>query len=166
MRKTDILKPAVPKNALLFLAGFVWFCVGTILFVFAYSWLSDAHTALSFMYFGFGFAAALLIHRFGFQEIAVKNINRILPMLDKQCVFSFFTWKSYIIIIVMVTMGKLFRRSAIPKPYLAILYIAIGLALILSSLKYLSVFINEIKGTAAQSSFLSEKNSNRKDLSP
>lgn len=55
----------------------------------------------------------------------------------------------------MVTMGRLFRRSAIPKSYLAILYIAIGLALILSSLKYIRVFINEIKGTAAQSASLS-----------
>ncbi|MCD6392724.1 MAG: hypothetical protein J7M40_04370 [Planctomycetes bacterium] len=155
MRKIDILKPAVPKSVLLFLAGFAWFCVGTMLLVLAYLWLSDAHGALGFMYFGFGFAAALLIHHFGFQKIADKNINRILPMPDRQCVFSFFTWKSYIIIIVMVTMGRLFRRSAIPKSYLAILYIAIGLALILSSLKYIRVFINEIKGTAAQSASLS-----------
>lgn len=157
MRKTDILKLAVPKSVLLFIAGFAWFCVGTMLLVLAYSWLSDTHRALSFVYFGFGFTAALLMHHFVFKKIAVKNINRIISKTGRQFIFSFFTWKSYIIIVVMVTMGKLFRQSSIPKPYLAILYTAIGLALILSSLEYIRVFINEINGTAAPDTFHSEE---------
>lgn len=155
MRNISKLKPAVAKSVLLFLAGLSWFCVGTMLLVLAYFWLSDAHRAPGLMYFGFGAAAALLIHYFGFQKIAGKNINRILLKSGRQCIFSFFSWKSYIIIVVMVMMGKLFRNSSIPKPYLAILYTAIGLALILSSLKYIRVFINEINGTSATSTFLS-----------
>ena len=77
-------------------------------------------------------------------KIVDKNIERILPMVDKKCLFSFITWKSYLIIIVMVAMGSLLRHSAIPKHYLAILYTGIGLALILSSLRYLRVFVQEL----------------------
>ena len=147
-----MLKPAVPKNALLLLAGLIWFCAGAMLLVLAYSWLSDVERPLSFIYFGGGLTAALMIHRFGFRKIAAKNIKRILAKSGWQCLFSCFAWKSYILIIVMITMGKLFRNSAIPKPYLAILYTAIGLALMLSSLKYLSVFIAERKCAARESS--------------
>ena len=153
MRKMTIMKPAVPKSVLLFLAGFAWFCVGIMLLVFACRWLSDANGIRGFIYFGLGFAAALLVHRFGFQKIAAKNINRLLPLSERRCVFSFFTWKSYLLIAVMVVMGRLLRSSAFPKPYLAVLYIAIGLALIISSLKYLTVFMNEIKGTTSESTF-------------
>jgi hypothetical protein len=147
-----MLKPAVPKNILLLLAGVVWFCGGTMLLVLAYSWLSQVDKPLSFIYFGVGLIAALLIHRFGFRKIAAKNINRILAKSGWQCLFSCFAWKSYLLIAVMVTMGKLFRRSDFPKPYLAILYTTIGLALVLSSIKYLRVFIAEMKDTAKESS--------------
>jgi hypothetical protein len=146
-----MLKPAVPKNILLLLAGMVWFCAGTMLLVLAYSWLSKVDKPLSFIYFGVGLIAALLIHRFGFRKIAAKNINRILAKSGWQCLFSCFAWKSYVLIAVMVTMGTLFRRSDFPKPYLAILYTAIGVALVLSSLKYLRVFIAEMKDTAKES---------------
>lgn len=145
MGKIDRLKPAVSRRFLLFLAGFIWFSVGTMLLVWACLWLSDVHRALCWLYVGIGVVAAVLVHRFGFHRIAAKNINRILPMQDRQCVFSFFTWKSYFLIIVMITLGRVCRHSSIPKPYLAVVYITMGLALILSSFKYIKVFLNESK---------------------
>jgi hypothetical protein len=144
MRRRDLFKPAVTKSALLLLAGFVWLGVGTILLVFAYSWLSEAPRRIFFMFFGFGVVLALLVHHFGFLKIVDKNIERILPMVEKKCLFSFVSWKSYVIIVVMVAMGTLLRHSAIPHRYLAIVYAGIGLALILSSLRYLRVFIQAI----------------------
>jgi hypothetical protein len=148
MLKKDIFKPAVTKNALLFLAGFVWFCVGAMLLIVAYSWLSDAPRKIFFIFFAFGILLALLVHHFGFLRIVDKNIARILPMADKKCLFSFITWKSYMIIIVMVGMGTFLRHSAIPRPYLAIVYTGIGLALVLSSLRYIRVFFHQVKGVA------------------
>jgi len=58
---------------------------------------------------------------------------------------SFISWKSYLIIIIMVTLGVLLRHSEIPKHYLAILYTGIGLALILSSVRYMRVFFRELR---------------------
>lgn len=146
MKKKDAFKPAVTKNVLLFLAGAVWFGVGSMLLIMAYSWLSDAPGGISFVFAGVGVVMALVVHHFGFLKIVDKNIERIRPMHAKQCLFSFITWKSYVVVVVMVTMGSLLRHSAIPHRYLAILYTGIGLALILSSLRYLRVFIGEIKG--------------------
>ena len=66
-------------------------------------------------------------------------------MKGKKCLFAFIPWKSYITIGIMITMGILLRHSMIPKKDLAILYIGIGLALFLSSIKYLKVFYMRIQ---------------------
>ena len=97
------------------------------------------------MYLGAGILLALSIHQFGFLKIVDKNLNRLDQMSGKNCLFSFIPWKSYLIIIVMIALGTLLRHSMIPKKKLAILYIGIGLALILSSVRYIRIFYREIK---------------------
>jgi hypothetical protein len=145
MRNKDAFKPAVTNRVLLFLAGFMWICVGTMLLAFAYSWLCDAPRITIFLSFGVGIVAALFVHHFGFLKIVDKNIDRILPMGEKRCIFSFISWKSYFLVIIMVTFGSLLRHSTIPLQYLAILYTTIGLALILSSIRYMRVFIRQFR---------------------
>ncbi|MBL7128664.1 MAG: hypothetical protein ISS16_06730 [Ignavibacteria bacterium] len=145
MRKRDKYKPSVTKNVILFLAGFVWICVGLILLLLAFSWLSTVSDINIFLFAGAGVSLALLAHHFGFLKIVDKNLKRILPMNEKKCLFSFIPWKSYLIIVIMITMGVILRHSAIPKQYLAILYIGIGLALILSSVRYMRIFFREIR---------------------
>jgi hypothetical protein len=145
MRKIDKYKPAVTKNLLLFLAGIVWVFVGIMLLFLAFSWLSTVSNLNIYLFVSAGVVLALLAHHFGFLKIADKNLKRILLMNEKKCLFAFIPWKSYLIIAVMITMGAVLRHSAIPKQYLAILYIGIGLALILSSVRYLRVFIREIR---------------------
>jgi len=145
VRNRDKYKPAVTKNVLLFLAGFVWTCVGTMLLFLAFSWLSKASNVNRTVFASAGVVLALLVHHFGFLRIVDKNLKRILPMDDKKCVFSFISWKSYLIIAVMIAMGTTLRRSAIPKQYLAVVYIGIGLALILSSVRYMRVLLREIR---------------------
>ncbi len=144
-RKIAKIKPAVNKRVLLFLAGFMWFGVGTMLLFLSFFWLKAFQVHGSFLVGGIGVAVALIVHHFGFLKIVDKNLSRILPMEGTKCIFSFITWKSYIIVAVMVAMGALLRHSPIPKPYLSMLYIGIGLALILSSVRYLRVFLSQLR---------------------
>jgi Zn-dependent protease len=146
MRDMEKYKPAVTKTFLLLLAGIVWECVGILLLFLAFSWLSQTSHVDVYLYSGAGILLALLIHHFGFLKIVDRNLQRILLMDGKRCLFSFIPWKSYLVIAVMVAMGALLRHSTIPKKVLAILYIAIGLALILSSVRYIRVFYTEISG--------------------
>ncbi len=136
------LRPSVKKTTLLFLAAFMWIGVGIFLQTLAYTWLhrTPGHWMVLA---GAGIAAALVIHHFGFLRVVDKNLARILPMEGKRCAFSFISWKSYLLVAVMICMGVILRHSPIPKPYLAVLYIAIGLALILSSIRYLRVLIHQ-----------------------
>lgn len=143
--RIDKIRPAVDKSVLIFMSFFVWVVVGTMLLLFAYSWLKAPRVNHAYFFAGLGFGAALVIHHFGFLKIVDKNLGRILPLEGKKCAFSFMTWKSYIIVAVMVTMGTLLRHSAIPKTYLSILYIGIGLSLILSSIRYLRFLLIQLR---------------------
>ncbi len=134
------LTPAVPKPVLLLLAALMWIGVGILLLSLASSWLhrSAGHV---FVFSAFGVGAALVVHHFGFLRVVDKNLARLLPMQGKRCLFAFISWKSYLIAALMIAMGWTLRHSPIPKPYLAVVYIAIGLALILSSIRYLRVLL-------------------------
>ncbi len=137
------MRPAVGQSVLLFLAAGMWIGVGSLLLTWAYLWLHAAPTHASFALVAMGVAAALGIHHFGFLKIVDKNLARILPMKDKRCLFAFMGWKSYLNVAVMIIMGILLRHSPIPKPYLAVVYIGIGLALLLSSVRYLRILIGQ-----------------------
>jgi hypothetical protein len=139
------LTPAVDKRVLLLLAGVMWVGVGLMLVRLAWVWLSAPGVHGAMAYAAGGTAAALVIHHFGFLKVVDKNLGRILPMEGKHCVFSFMSWKSYILVAIMITMGALLRHSAIPKSWLSVLYIGIGLSLVLSSVRYLRVLIGQLK---------------------
>ncbi len=145
MQAKQKYKPAVTKTVLIFLAGSIWGCVGAMLLMLAVTWLSDVSVPDPWFFAGAGVVLALLAHHFGFLRIVDKNLERILPMNDKKCLFAFIPWKSYLVIMVMITMGAILRHSVIPKQYLAVLYTGIGLALILSSVRYIRVFIRELR---------------------
>lgn len=134
-------KPAVSRRSLLLVAGLVWIAVGTMLLSFAASWLGTDDPDHGPALIALGVATALLIHHVGFLRVVDKNLGRILPMRGQRCIFSFISWKSYLMVGVMMMMGIGLRHSPIPKPYLGVLYLAIGLALILSSIRYLRVLL-------------------------
>lgn len=128
-------KPVASKKILLIIAGSMWICVGSMLAFLAITWLGN-YRGDPWFFAVPGFIAALLIHHFGFAKIVEKNLQRISRLPNKPCVFSFISWKSYLIIIIMVAMGITLRHSSIPKQYLSVLYLGIGLALFLSSIRY------------------------------
>jgi hypothetical protein len=134
-------KPAVSRRMLLLFAGLVWIGVGAMLLTLAIGWLRAGHPLHPYLLGGLGTFAALCIHHFGFLRVVDKNLDRILPMQGKRCAFAFMSWKSYLMVALMMTMGVALRHSPIPKPVLAVLYIGIGLALVLSSVRYLRVML-------------------------
>lgn len=133
--------PSVDKGVLVLLAGIMWCGVGIMLVRFAIGWLSPLGLRTAILYYAAGFLAAMPIHHFGFLKIADKNLSRLMPLTEKRCVFSFMTWRSYIIVLIMVSMGIALRHSDIPKRYLSVLYNGIGLALFLSGIRYLRFFV-------------------------
>jgi len=130
------LKPAVTKSWLIAIAGLMWTGVGLMLCRLAYNWLAVINRGMAASLGLLGVLLAVAAYHFGFSKIARKNIKRISLLVEKTCIFAFQTWKAYLIIGFMITLGIILRNSAIPKQYVAIIYTTIGGAILLSSFHY------------------------------
>ncbi len=137
-------KPGVPKAILLLIAGAIWIGIGIMLNSLSFSWLKNEQPVRAVILTIAGFVFAIIIHHFGFARIVDKNLNRILPMEGKRCLFSFIPWRSYILISIMIIFGSFLRHSSIPRLYLAPLYTSIGTALIISGFGYIRALIRLI----------------------
>ena len=130
------LKPAAPIYWLIAAAGFTWSTVGILLCWLAYGWLDALVFHVAVLSGAAGIAGAVAASHFVFSAIALKNIDRLSHLPEKSCFFAFQAWRSYILIVLMVSLGTALRHSPIPREYLAALYLTIGGALILSSRLY------------------------------
>ncbi len=137
--------PAVDKKFLIALSGILWSVVGIMLCRLAVLWLSQTDKQHAVWFGSAGAVLAFLIYQFGFSKIVNKNTVRILSKEGKVCIFGFQPWKSYVIIVVMVGLGITLRHSPLPKPYLSVIYIGFGGAMILSSLIYYRNFFKRTK---------------------
>lgn len=139
------LNPVVSKHWLLIVAGCMWTGVGILLSFLAVTWLAKTLLMKAILLGLLGIVFSFAINRFQFTKLAMKNIKRILSLNDKACVFSFQAWTGYLIIAFMMSLGIYMRNSAIPKPYLAVLYIAIGGSLLQASWHYYRHFFQVIR---------------------
>ncbi len=137
-------KPSVKKSFLLLIAGFLWSAIGIMMCSMAVVWLISYSEPVWYFFLA-GIVFALVVHRFGFLRVVDKNLGRIGPMDPRPCAFAFMSWKSYFLVAVMMTLGITLRHSHIPRKYLSVIYLAIGLALFLSSIRYFTNFTREIK---------------------
>ncbi|RJQ15004.1 MAG: hypothetical protein C4560_11190 [Nitrospiraceae bacterium] len=140
-RKFD---PAVDRKFLILLSGILWSVVGIMLCRLAVHWLSQVNGQNAVGPGATGLVLAFLIYHFGFTKLVHKNIGRILSKEGKVCIFAFQPWKSYLTILIMIGMGAGLRHSPVPKPWLAVVYIGFGGAMLLSSLVYYRNFFKEI----------------------
>ncbi len=140
MKTTEEKSVPFSNDILVLLAGIAWAGVGIMLLTFAFSWLARIPKVNIGLFAGAGFALGLLVHHLGFLKIVDKNLDRIRSMNKKHPLFSFIPWKSYLIIGLMIAMGSILRHSSIPKQYLSVAYICMGMALILSSVRYFRIY--------------------------
>lgn len=130
------LKPAVPKHWLVAIAGGVWLAAGIALCRLAWGWLQAMPLpTMAGLLLG-GVLLAVGFHRFLLVRIVRRNMARIASYADKGCLFAFQAWRSYLLILVMIVLGAFLRHTALPREILAVLYAAMGGALVLSSLAY------------------------------
>ncbi|MCL7487003.1 MAG: hypothetical protein M8357_02370 [Desulfobulbaceae bacterium] len=124
------IKPGVNRRVHLFAAALLWTVIGTILIIRGWGWINPAEN-------GWFIAAALLAGTlksvFILDRTARRTVERITKMRDGTCLGAVYSWKTWILVAVMVTGGVLLRTFFEPGRYTGTLYIAIGWALLLSS---------------------------------
>lgn len=133
----ESLKPGVPRRALFFVASFVWGIAGLILCI--RGWIAMSLGSPTVLPLADG-AAGALFYYFMFARIPRKHIQRISAIPHRlPCAFSFLDWRGYAIMALMITLGITLRISGIiPPSILGSVYIVMGVALLLSSARFVA----------------------------
>ncbi|MFH0865355.1 MAG: hypothetical protein V1904_04125 [Bacteroidota bacterium] len=147
MNFSEKYKPAVTKRTLLFIAGCFWLIGGGMLMTKALIALINIDHMLSFELIS-GVVFGICFYVFLFTEISKKHITRIsLIKADFPCFFSFFNFRSYILMAIMITTGIILRKTnIIEAEYLYTSYLAMSVPLILSAFRFfIAAFKNKIQ---------------------
>jgi hypothetical protein len=141
MKLLKYLKPGIPQRYLLLMGALAWTCAGTILLYKGFTVL------LSFQVFPvvefiLSIITGVLFYVFLFSKISLKHTERIFHLtIEYPCMFSFFNFRSYILMGTMITGGIMLRKSGIvPSDILLIIYFMMGIPLFLSSFRFYNGF--------------------------
>lgn len=138
-----LTSPAVERRWLFAISGVLWTGVGVMLMIYAMTWLAPVAVPVEIALGGLGLVLAAVASKFLFRGIARKNIDRIERGPARSSVFAFQEWKSYVVTAGMIALGITLRHSAVPRPALAVVYAAIGGALVLAGGLYHRRFYRE-----------------------
>ena len=127
------LTPRASRGTRLFLAALLWTGVGTGLLAAGLRWIFGAPSAAWLA----AIPAALVVGwakgRLVLAPRARANAERIVASGESRCVGGVFPWTSWALALGMMAGGFLLRRSSIPRPWLGVLYAAVGTALVAAS---------------------------------
>jgi len=137
MNISEKIKPSVRRQNLLFIAGIVWTAAGLILTGRGVSHLIQQGNYLGWRLAG-GVVFGGIFYILLFAKISKKHIKRIKGLnIPYPCAFSFFNFRSYFLMALMITGGILLRRmDIINKDWLDNFYVAMGIPLLISASRF------------------------------
>ncbi|WP_010298011.1 hypothetical protein [Clostridium senegalense] len=143
MKNLDKLTPRVSKKILLLIAGIVWGFAGFRVLTIG---LNDVKINNGYGILSLIIATVIffMFFKFIFSKMLKKHTKRIInSSLEKHCAFSFFDFKSYIIMGFMISLGVGVRSIGVFNPvYVGDFYIGLGFALFISGLLFLINSLN------------------------
>ena len=131
--RLDSLKPAAPARVHLLLAAALWTVVGSLLAFFGARWVLSWQVPLGLLLLALATVAALLKARFVLHKVAGRMIERIRTRGDGRCIGGFLSVRTWALVVLMATAGRLLRGSHLPRIAIGFAYAAVGLALLLAS---------------------------------
>lgn len=124
------LKPGASVNVHLFTAGLIWSIVGLFLMSNGYLLISLAGRVwFAIPALGLGTVKSFVL----LDRVARKNILRILHFENGTCLGSVYSYKSWILVLLMIGLGRFLRAAVLPGEYVGVLYLAVGWGLFFSS---------------------------------
>lgn len=134
--------PRVSKKTLLLIAGLVWGFAGFRVFTLGFGDIIS-HGGNMIITLVFAVLVFLVFFKFIFSKMFKKHTTRIVNSeLTKHCAFSFFDFKSYIIMGFMIFFGITVRNLGIFNPfYLGAFYVGLGAALFMAGVSFFLGFL-------------------------
>ena len=131
------IKPGVPRRSLLFIAGCAWSIAGGILISRSLIHLIGVNHHLA-VEIGTGIVFGILFYILLFAKISKKHISRInLIEIDNPCFFSFFNFRSYLMMAIMISGGITLRLSGLVNPEIIYtFFLCMGIPLLVSAWRF------------------------------
>ncbi|GAB4334556.1 MAG: hypothetical protein Kow0089_03830 [Desulfobulbaceae bacterium] len=123
-------KPGVNRSVHLLAAALLWSVVGGILGAKGLLWINPVENP---WFVTCGIALGTIKSFFVLDRVADRVVNRISRMRDGTCLGAVYSWKTWLLVGVMVSSGILLRTFFNPGRYVGTVYLAIGWGLMLSS---------------------------------
>jgi len=124
----------------LLLAGLMWTVVGTALVVVGGSWVLRSPVLLTRLLLVAAVVVGVVKSLMVLDRAARKIALRIEARGNGRCVGGFLSWRSWALVAVMAGAGRLLRSGVIALRIVGLLYVAVGIALVLSSRVLWSAF--------------------------
>ena len=127
----------VSKRFLLLEAAFVWTFAGGML-LYRGGVMLAASSGFSWIKIIISLCGGLIFYKLMFSKISRKHIIRITNLQGDYHLFhQFFSLKSYLMMLGMISLGIFLRKTEIvPIPALSLTYITMGVPLLLSSFRF------------------------------
>ncbi|MBC8317173.1 MAG: hypothetical protein H8E41_04650 [Desulfobulbaceae bacterium] len=123
-------KPSASRKTMLLIAALFWTVVGFGLMIRGVGILLEGDYYILL-------AGAILLGTvkavFIFERTVRKNVARIQEKEDGDCLGGVFSFKNWLLIVVMILMGRLLRLSGLPLGIYGVIVLAVGWGLFLAS---------------------------------
>jgi len=128
--KLSRLKLNASRSVHLFVAAILWTVVGVSLISRGIVWLNGVESLWIVI-------PALIVGTvkslFMLDKSAKKSVDRIIATRDGRCLGGVYSFKTWLLVLVMMAAGCLMRNSSLPKEFLGLFYVSIGWGLLFSS---------------------------------
>lgn len=141
------IKPGVQKRTLLMIAGCAWSIAGGILISRSLIHLIGVNHLLA-MELGIGIVFGSFFYLLLFARISKKHITRInMIEIDNPCFFSFFNFRSYLLMAIMISGGITLRLSGLVNPEIIYtFFLCMGIPLLVSAWRFFYSYAKNKKG--------------------
>jgi hypothetical protein len=133
--KARVPVPVASRTTHLLAAGIMWALVGLVVFVTGTIWIVRSGSPWALPVLALSGFLGYLKSRFILRRTAERTVRRIEERGDDRCLGGFLSWKSWLLVLAMMLLGRWLRKSPLPILWRGLIYAAIGVALSLSSLR-------------------------------
>lgn len=137
------LKPRASVRVQLHLAALVWLVGASILGVRGVVYLARSHWAAWLI--AVGLVLGVVKGHLLLERVARKAVARIKERGNEKCLFGFFSWRSWLLVAVMMGGGIVLRNSGAPYEFLGVLYAAVATALVYGDITYWRTIVSDYR---------------------
>jgi len=124
------IKPGVSRSVHLLIAPLLWTSIGILLMTRGWGWIGSGNARyLVILAILLGTVKSLFV----LDKTAARSIQRIKQFDDATCIGAVYSWKTWVLVALMMTFGIVMRKMTDPGMFIGTLYLAIGWALLFSS---------------------------------